>query len=158
MTDTWAVAPPVLPNDPRALYPAEWFDAAGRDADAAELINLRHAYRPGMSCRLFEPATSARGRNAAAELARVRASAKALFDEIHLGRRAAFGEQGHGYSDWANFRWQAAKQSGTIGALRKITEDAKAASEAEDKKRYGGPIDGADTILTRDMLRYGNRP
>jgi hypothetical protein len=42
--------------------------------------------------------------------------------------------------------------------LRKLTEEAKAASEAEDKRLYGGPIDAADTIITREMMRYGPRP
>lgn len=156
MRDAWAVPPPDLPHDPRSLYPAEWFQAAGRDVDAAETIISRHD-SAAQQLASTSPA-SANGRNAGAELARARASAHALFDEIHVGRRQAFGEQGHGYGDWHNFRWQHAKATGVVTALRKITEDAKAAAEAEDKRLYGGPIDGPQTILTREMLRYGKRP
>jgi hypothetical protein len=156
MRDAWVVSPPVLPHDPRTLYPAEWFEAAGRDVEAAETILQRHgsAARQLASTSLESPA----GRNAGAELVRARAAAKSLFDEIHVGRRQAFDEQGHGYADWHNFRWQHGKATGAVGALRKLTEDAKAAGEAEDRRLYGGPIDGPDTIITREMMRYGRRP
>lgn len=154
--DVWAVPPPMLPHDPHSLYPSQWYEAAGRDVDAAETIIRRH---DNLAQQLSSTSpSSANGRNAGAELVRVRQAAIALFDEIHLGRRAAFGEQGHGYSDWNNFRWQHAKASGVVAALRRLTEDAKAASEAEDKRLYGGPIDAADTIITREMMRYGPRP
>lgn len=154
--DAWAVPPPELPHDPRSLYPAEWYQAAGRDVTAAETIIQRHG---NLARQLASTSPgSPHGRNAGAELVRVRAAARALFDEIHLGRRAAFGEQGHGYSDWANFRWQHAKATGVVPALRKLTDDAREASDAEDKKLYGGPVDGPDTILTREMMRYGQTP
>jgi hypothetical protein len=154
--DAWVVRPPELPHDPRSLYPSEWYEAAGRDVDAAETIIRRH---DNLTQQLASTSpTSANGRNAGAELVRVRQSARALFDEIHLGRRQAFGEQGHGYADWDNFRWQHAKATGVVPALRKLTEDAKAASEAQDTRLYGGPIDAADTIITREMMRYGRRP
>ena len=32
---------------------------------------------------------------------------------------------------------------------------AKAQQEASDKRLYNGPIDAANTIVTRDVLRYG---
>ena len=154
--DTWVVPPPVLPHDPRSLYPAEWFEAAGRDVDAAGTIISRH---DNAASKLASTSPeSPDGRNAGAELVRARAAAVALFDDIHVGRRQAFAEQGHGYADWHNFRWQHAKATGVVSALRKLTEEARAASEREDKRLYGGPIDGPDTIITREMMRYGRRP
>lgn len=154
--DTWVVPPPVLPHDPRSLYPAEWYQAAGRDIEAAETILRRHdSAAQQLSSTSPE---SANARNAGAELVRARQAALALFDEIHLGRRAAFGEQGHGYADWHNFRWQHAKSTGVVPALRRLTEEAHAASAAEEQRLYGGPIDGPQTILTREMMRYGRRP
>ena len=88
-------------------------------------------------------------------MAHVHSAALALFDDIHQGRTAAFGEQGSGYSDWHNFRWQHGKETGAIGALRDIIKSARASSDANDIDLYGGPIDGPQTILTRDILRYG---
>jgi hypothetical protein len=88
----------------------------------------------------------------------VQHAALSLFEEIHSGRREAFGEQGHGYGDWHNFRWQHAKQSGVVQALNVIIQEARSNAMAEEKRVYGGPIDGPQTILTRDMLRYGKRP
>ena len=155
-SDTWAVEPPDLPADPAELYPAEWYKAAASDITSAQDILSRH-HHLAQVLSTTDPST-ATGRNAASEMARVRMSARAMFDDIHLGRRAAFGEQGHGYSDWHNFRWQHAKATGVVPALRYITEKAKAASDAEQTRLYGGPIDAADAIVTREMMRYGPRP
>jgi hypothetical protein len=155
-TDTWAVEPPELPADPRELYPAEWYAAAGYDTGTAREIARRHGHLTQVLATT-DPST-ATGRNAAAELGRVRLEARSLFDDIHHGRRAAFGEQGRGYSDWANFRWQHAKAAGVVPALRGIIEGATAASEAEETRLYGGPIDAADALVTREMMRYGPRP
>jgi hypothetical protein len=150
---TWVVPPPELPHDPRALYPGEWYDEAGRDRKDAARLSARHSTLTSRLSSMDEE--SPRGRNAASELARVRQSAMALFSDIHGGRREAFGEQGHGYGDYANFRWQAAKQSGTVGALKAIVDAATRASGDRDDSLYGGYIDGPQAILTRDALRYG---
>lgn len=151
--DVWIVRPPNVPADPHALYPAEWYEAAGRDTDLAERLVRSHGR---LSARLSSsPADSAAWRNAGAELTRVRQDAISLFADIHGGRTEAFGEQGHGYSDWHNFRWQQAKASGVVGGLRAIRDAARRASLAEDKQLYGGPINAPETLLTREALRYG---
>ena len=149
----WVVTPPDLPHDPRALYPPEWFQAAGRDVDTARQLSSSHRSLTQQlaSTNLGETAR----RNREAKMARVRQSAQSLFDDIHGGRREAFGEQGRGYSDWANFRWQFSKEKGVITSLRDIVKSARASSDANDTELYGGPIDGPQTILTRDILRYG---
>lgn len=155
-TDTWAHRPPELPADPREMYPDGWYLAAHRDVLAATDILDRH-HHLAQVLATTDPST-ATGRNATAEMARVRMTARAMFDDIHLGRRQAFGEQGHGYSDWHNFRWQHAKAAGVVPALRGITEAAARSSETQQARLYGGPIDAADTIITREMMRYGPRP
>lgn len=81
-----------------------------------------------------------------------------LFDEIHGGRRDAFSEQGHGYGDFANFRWQHAKSTGVIGALKVIVAEARQSQSDNARQLYGGNISGPEQILTRDVLRYGRRP
>lgn len=154
--DVWVVDPPLLPHDPHALYPAEWYRAAAGDVEAAgHIIRRHHNARQQLASTTAE---SPSGRNATAELIRARQSAVALFDDIHKGRRAAFAEQGHGYSDWHNFRWQHAKDTGVVPALRAIEHEAKAANEAEEMRLYGGPIEAADVLVTREMMRYGPRP
>lgn len=155
-SDIWTVRPPDLPVDPAMLYPAEWYRAAGSDVDTAEALLRRHASATNTLASVHPDSPDAR--NAGAELTRAMIAARALFDDIHLGRRQAFGEQGHGYSDWHNFRWQHAKATGVVGALRRLEEQHKLATENEQKILYGGPIDAADTIITREMLRYGNTP
>ncbi len=150
---TWVVTPPALPHDPRALYPAEWYEAASQDSKTAKHLSNRY-HKLTSRLASIDPGSPS-GRNASVELSRVHQSAMSLFDEIHGGRREAFGEQGHGYSDWANFRWQSAKSSGSIDALKTITNSARAESDARDRQLYGGPVDAASTILTRDALRYG---
>lgn len=154
-SDVWVVPPPTLPSDPHAIYPGDWYAAAGQDVDAAETIASRHG---SLLDQLSSTALgSPQARNIMVQLQNVRGSARSLFDDIHLGRREAFGEQGHGYGDWHNFRWQHAKASGVVGALSAI----KAAEDADTlatKEFINRSIDGPETILTRDMLRYGKTP
>jgi hypothetical protein len=153
-SDAWVVVPPTLPRDPRALYSGEWFHAADRDVDAAETLARRH---DSLSQQLGSTSGPA-ARNIEVQLAMVREQARALFDEIHSGRREAFGEQGHGYSDWHNFRWQSAKQNGIVEGLKVIIDKAKADDDSHAQSLYGGAIDGPDQILTRAMLDRGNNP
>jgi hypothetical protein len=136
--DKWAVRPPSLPQDPRSLYSQEWFDAADRDTDAARsIVDL---VRSGSNADRANGITRAR----------------TLFDALHQGRRAAFGEQGKGYGDWANFRWQRAKETGVVAGLNQILQSAHAAQEESDADLYGGTPEGPDVLLTRAMLSYQN--
>jgi hypothetical protein len=154
--DVWVVPPPSLPDDPHALYSSDWYDAARRDVDAAETIARRHA---SLSTKLASTASDQPAAvNYSAQLTHVQAAARALFEDIHGGRREAFGEQGSGYSDWHNFRWQHAKETGVIAGLRNIMSASQQATAMTDAQRYGGPISGPDQILTRDMLDRGNHP
>lgn len=154
--DAWVVRPPELPADPRSLYAPEWYDAARRDVDAAETIASRYL---SLQDQLRSTALgSPQAANALAEMQRTQDAATALFTEIHGGRREAFGEQGHGYGDWHNYRWQSAKETGVVGGLSVITREARAQREATEKFLYGGPIDGPETIITRDIMRYGKTP
>jgi hypothetical protein len=147
----WDVEPPVLPQDPASLYPREWFEAAGRDTVAASRIVSRYTQATDDLSSL--PAGSPHAVNAEHSLVAARALARTLFDEIHHGRRAAFAPGGTGYGDWSNFRWQLAKETGAIKALRTITEAADEERKARETSLYGGPIDGPNVLLMRDMMR-----
>jgi hypothetical protein len=101
--------------------------------------------------------TAATQRNNEVRLRQVTDTARALLDSIHTGRREAFGPQGNGYSDWHNFRWQAAKRAGTVQALHAIVQAGHQAREAEETALYGGPIAGASEALTRAALVHKTR-
>ena len=150
-TDEWTVEPPKLPDDPAMLYPHEWFAAAQRDTDAASgILGPIAGWQDVLATNAPD---SPAGRSATSSLARAQQQATALLEEIHHGRRAAFGLNGQGYGDWANFRWQHAKRDGVVRELLRITGDARADQEDNEVALYGGPIEGADKILMRDMLR-----
>ena len=152
-SDVWVVRPPSLPADPHVLYPAEWYEAADRDVDAATKLARSHAT---LSSQLASTdPSSPRAVTARSRLTGVQDAATALFSDIHGGRQEAFGEQGRGYGDWANFRWQRAKEKGVVAGLTEIVKTARARKAIESARDYGGPVEGPEAILTRDMLRYG---
>lgn len=152
--DVWVVRPPELPPDPRTLYPQSWFTQAGHDQSMATALHDEYTRLQGMlsSNRQGTPAWH----NAGAALHFTHAKAKVLFDDIHTGRREAFGEQGHGYGDWHNFRWQQGKASGAVQALHEIVSLAHDQDAVEDTALYGGPVDAADMLVTRAMMRYSS--
>jgi hypothetical protein len=74
-----------------------------------------------------------------------------LFDEIHLGRRDAFSPSGLGYTDVANYRWQAGKQEGTIQALRKLKEIAKKSKKEFEAETYGMELPDVEVLIRRAL-------
>lgn len=152
---SWAAPPPKLPVNPASLYSPEWFTAAQRDTDAATDLAQRYSgFRTEFDSQL---APSPLRHNAGAQLNLIAAQARAMFADIHQGRTEAFGEQGHGYSDWHNFRWQSAKSSGTIDALKQIVHMTHADEELQDQDLYGGKISGAHDALRRAELWKSGR-
>jgi hypothetical protein len=127
LEDKWKVRPPTLPNDPSSLYPTDWQGAANDDLQRAQSIYT--------------------GYNQNGNSPRYAALAKDLFESIHGGRKAAFADGGKGYGDFANYRWQSAKQHGVIAALSDIVRTSEAG---------GQQLDPADIILTRAMMRYNS--
>jgi hypothetical protein len=143
----WVVRPPEVAPDPESMYPREWFDAAQRDADTtAHLVQKFDVM--GRSDGISDAAV----RNREVQLRELTGQAQALFAEIHGGRREAFGQQGNGYGDWHNFRWQAAKRSGVVQGLRTLAGLGNRAREEEETELYGGPIAPASEALTRAAL------
>lgn len=125
MDDKWKVRPPQLPSNPSSLYSDDFRNAAIADLNQATDIYTAY-YQNGGSPRYAE-------------------LAKGLLEGIHGGRKAAFEPGGKGYGDWANFRWQSAKQSGVIAGLTEVVKHSQGDGPAPD---------GADILLTRAMLRY----
>lgn len=124
--DRWDVKPPTLPGDPHTLYPNEWYDFTTADYDQALAINSM-------------------GTNGGS-LGKVQAqrAARTLWDSIHGGRKEAFSEQGSGYGDFHNFRWQRGKELGTVDILRQFLD-----TDTE-------PQESPEDIITRAAMRYAN--
>jgi hypothetical protein len=155
VTDRFSVPPPQLPADPRSLYPDSWYVSVSSDREAAETLSASYNHGLGMLSSAIPG--SAEHHNGGARLNLVVQQATNLFNDIHLGRRDAFGPQGHGYGDFANFRWQSAKESGAVQALAAIANVGAEARNAEETELYGQPIDSADVVYRRAASQYRDR-
>lgn len=78
--------------------------------------------------------------------------ASALYHEIHEGRRAAFGPLGKGYADPANARWQSAKASGIVPALKALADFVEDTEAAHEIRQYGVRLPSVDDLLLRALL------
>jgi len=72
-----------------------------------------------------------------------------LFDEIHQGRKQAFSPTGEGYLDYANYRWQAGKQLGTVPALRKLKDISTASKKEYSVSTYGVELPDVSVLIRR---------
>lgn len=137
-------------------YPTAWHNATHADQELTQELLVRHS-RLHAELAAEQPGTG-RWHNLGSALNLVGSQAQALWDDIHGGRHEAFTEQGHGYGDYHNFRWQVAKQSGVVNALKGILEPRQQAREESDASLYGGPIAGASEALTRAQQVNQHRP
>lgn len=154
-TNSWDVRPPVLPDNPAQNYPKEWYDAADRDRAFAQSLTGRYNYLV-RAMGSMQP-NSPGWHNNGSMLELTVSQAQQLFQDIHQGRREAFSEQGHGYGDFHNFRWQEAKKNGVVESLAQITQVGESARTAEETKKYGAPITSADELLSRANIARGIR-
>lgn len=137
----WTVYP-----DPQARPPqnADWDRVAQNDADLASQTSTRFnaALQDVQSSR-----NDAMRRNAESRLVSAAAQGNALYNEIHENRSMAFSPEGAGYGDFNNYRWQAAKASGTIQKLRNVREYLKAS--LKEQNPYGVDLPDASTLIRR---------
>jgi hypothetical protein len=148
--DVWDIRPPELPENPRSLYPDTWWKAVDEERDQARLLVSRYNVLRSQAVNLHP--NSAAWKNALGSQKLVVEQAKNLFDSIHLGRRQAFGPGGSGYGDYANFRWQAHKESGVVQALNSLAQMDTEARKEEQTELYGTPIDDAAVALAKAAL------
>ena len=144
----WIVRPPHVSQDPMDMYSSTWFHSAQRDVTATHALAHRYSALVTEASR----GTAASRVNTEARIREVVGQAQSLFNEIHGGRREAFGAQGTGYGDYHNFRWQYGKRSGAVKVLSDLSQVGKQAHEAEEADLYGGPILGANEALARAAL------
>jgi hypothetical protein len=145
-TDDWTVTPATTPPAHRA----EWDTKAEYDKSMTQAIVGRYQ-------KALNDVTSARH-----DVARINAEkalhlaidqGAALFEEIHSGRKQAFSPTGQGYLDYANYRWQAGKQTGAVQALRKLKDIASEAKKEFDVKAYGVELPDASVLIRRAVHR-----
>jgi hypothetical protein len=140
--NTWVVPPTRLepPTDP------EWMSAVERDKVKA--VELVKRYSTALD-QIKNAANDAMRINAEAALAVLVQQGAAMFEDIHTSRSGAFSPTGAGYADFANYRWQAGKQSGVVPALKKIHSMSKEANERFSKETYGIELPDTSTLLRR---------
>lgn len=146
----WTVRPIDLP----AAGPGEWFDQSYADAveadrqRAQEIIDRYNRARDEVAT-----ATGPRWFNATTALTQASKDAVELYDSIHKGRHVAFEEQGQGYRDFANYRWQRGKLVGHVQALQAIKNAVKEAQKDAEYRLYGGELKSAEKVLIAAALR-----
>jgi hypothetical protein len=142
--DDWTVSPEVKKPPVRK----EWDLKTDRDLSITEEILSR--YSKALS-DISAATTDTARRNAESALQLAVQQGAALFEDIHEGRKAAFSPAGQGYSDIANYRWQAGKQSGTVQALRKLKDIATKSRKDYETLTYGMELPDANTLIRRAL-------
>lgn len=143
VTDNKWVVPP---TDEEIMYDPEWELASLRDKEAAKTILTR--YTQAMEQVKSAPHNAARI-NAEYALAHAVNQGSSLFEDIHGSRSNAFSPGGSGYADFANYRWQAAKRSGVIGAMKELHGVANEAASKFSTETYGMELPDTSTLLRR---------
>lgn len=143
-----------LTNDEWTVHPAQqtapnrpvWDEVAKRDLSMATDIAMRYSQAvTALEGAQNDPAR----RNAEAKMHAALIQASALFKDIHEGRRLAFRQEGAGYYDFYNYRWQAGKQYGTVPALKKMSEYWAAYKAQQAEKTYGVELPDTQTLIRR---------
>lgn len=151
--DEWTVRPPDLPEDwdPFTYFSQDWWEAAtSKISEGEALVN---EYRQvAADVGELVPGSPA-WRNATARLSSVTKGAVGFFEEIHSGRRGAFGPGGKGYFGEQNVLWQYGKRQGVIDALRKIKGAHSQATRAAQEALYGEATLGLEENVLRASLR-----
>lgn len=145
VNDSWTVEPDVNPQPP---YNRDWEQKAKRDKATAEEMLKRYQSALNELRGTTNPAYRV---NAERKLNNALAQAVAFYDDIHLGRKAAFSKTGGGYADYNNYRWQAGKKSGAVQALRALKEQSSQSTEELQKQTYGVELPDASTLIRRTL-------
>lgn len=145
-TDAWTVHPDPHPHPPLA---PEYLVVATQDAAHAQQIVDRYDKALEQMIGVSNP-----GMRLNAEIT-VRATAREgadLFDQIHSGRKNAFGPDGMGYADMAEYRYKSAKQSGALEALRHLKGYLTDSEADEEEHLYGRGISQGERALLASAL------
>jgi len=140
--DAWVVPPTEL----NVVSNPEWEAVVKRDYNMATAIVNRYA----SALNKVKNSTSQAVRvSAETALANAIQQGSALYEDIHSSRKAAFSPSGLGHADFANYRWQAGKQSGAVTALKKLHAAKSDAATKFSKETYGVELPDTQTLLRR---------
>lgn len=146
-SDEWAVLPTKTAH---AINPA-WDMAVERDRGYAQ--DLVDQYGSALA-QVQNAQNPAHRTNAETHLQQVMDAAAGLYDELHNGRRSAFGAAGSGYSDFHNYRWQAGKATGVVQAMKQIRQYLDDANDAAEFETYGMELPDTETLVRRSIAGF----
>jgi hypothetical protein len=146
LDDSWVVPP----SDEEAPFNPEWDQATLSDTEKASEIIKRYTIAMG---QVKSAANDAMRLNAEVALANAVHQGSALYKDIHEYRKSAFSPSGQGFSDFANYRWQAGKKSGAINSLKKLHGMAEEASAKFSTATYGMELPDTDTLIRRSAIK-----
>ncbi len=141
----------VTPRAERPAIPAEWETQAADTARMAQLVIRR--YSDAHTHLMNAPHDTAR-RNAEQAMKGTLAQASAMFDQVHEGRKMAFGPMGQGYGDRHNFLWQAGKRDGWLPALKEMKQYYDDMQKKEALDTYGVEMPDTNTLIRRAAVSY----
>ena len=144
--DTWTVAPGTL----RVDVSPTWNSAI--ENDRLQAIDILTKYQSAKT-KYEQASNEAIKANARSEMRIAMVQGAGLYNSVHNGRSSAFSPAGEGYGDFANYRWQAGKQSGVIQALRSLKSEMDAQDDALNKQTYGVDLPDASTLIRRAATR-----
>jgi len=145
ISDTWTVKPDKNIQPP---YSRDWEQKANRDFEMASEILNRHNSAVN---ELRSSTNDAYRINAERKIKLAQEQATAYFEDIHHGRKLAFSQNGAGYADYHNYRWQAGKRSGAVQSLRYIKDQRDSRLNQENNELYGVELPSASTLIRRSM-------
>jgi hypothetical protein len=148
--DTWDVRPSVMPFGENETWPHDWDHFAAIDSLKAK----EHTLAIQILLERLPNQHTAEWLNWMTLIEGQTKAAADLLEDIHQGRRAAFQPNGHGYSDYHNYRWQAAKKHGLVSVLGAIERARKQAIEAAQTATYSAPLATADEMITRAAMAH----
>ena len=146
LSDKWVVPP----SAEKAVVNPEWESAIERDRSMATEIIKRYA---SAYEKIKNSQNDAMRINAETALAHAVHQGTLLFEDIHESRSNAFNPGGAGYHDYANYRWQANKQSGVVPALKKLSGMSKEATARFSQETYGIELPDVSTLIRRASIR-----
>ena len=136
----------VFPEKTGAPQQPVWESVAQRDKSMATDIVARYS---NALTRVQGATNDAARRNAETAMHTALMQGSMLFEDIHSSRRLAFSQQGAGYSDFYNYRWQAGKKYGTVPALRKMHDYWTQYQAKQADETYGIDLPDTQTLIRR---------
>ena len=144
--DNWTVPP----SDAEMPMQDDWEQVVQSDLEMARLIVDRY----GQALEAIKTAPSdPHRRNAEAMLKAAVEQGAAMFDDIHEKRSEAFSNDGTGYYDFNNYRWQAGKRTGAVPVLKRMKQLQKKSKQEFSAETYGIDLPDASILIRRASTR-----